>query len=98
ATLDQIYLPTRHETDSSTNVTLFMRRFPTPPCNRQGLDPQIGELALANTAPAPSAIPTIVNTDLDDTLYPRLWDRDRYGYGTPYPGLSELLHAEGQSW
>lgn len=39
---------------------------------------------------------TIVNTDVDDTVFAKLWDRGRYVRDAPYPGVRELLRAQGQ--
>ncbi len=39
---------------------------------------------------------TIVNTDVDDTVIPNLWDRGRYERGRPYPGALDLRAAQGE--
>lgn len=40
---------------------------------------------------------TFVNTDLDDTLWPSMWDAQRYPAHHVYPGALELYAAEGQA-
>lgn len=99
-----IHDSTRALSEASTNFELAVNGFPRASCAKLALPreveawlgPDEPPRAPAFRRPSNQAM-TIVNTDVDDTLIASLWDRGRYAFGARYPGVMELLAAQGQA-
>jgi hypothetical protein len=98
----EVHVETRASSELATNAIAFLSPFPEPACTPLPRD----VIDLYARRPAPPRSPlrltrswadagVIVNTDIDDTLIPNLWDRGRYARNALYPGAVQLLVGEG---